>query len=72
MLKNLKIKSRLLLGFGIAILSTVIIGLIGFSAAYRLSCSIETMDKNGVQALQSLSVVENVSFNGSRRAVLIV
>jgi len=56
---SMKVGTRLLLGFGIAIISTAIVGLIGFTATQRLSGSIETMDKNGVQALQSLSEVQN-------------
>lgn len=59
MLKSLKIKTRFLLGFGVAIILTAIVGLIGFTAAQRLSATIETVDKNGVQALQSLSEMQN-------------
>ncbi len=56
---SMKVGTRLLLGFGIAIISTAIVGFIGFTATQRLSGSIETMDRNGVQALQSLSEVQN-------------
>ena len=59
MLKNLKVKTRFMLGFGVAIISSVIIGLIGFTATQRLAGTIEVIDKNGVHALQSLSEVQN-------------
>jgi PAS domain S-box-containing protein len=58
-LANMKVWMRLLLGFGTAIILTAIVALIGFNATQRLSASIETMDKNGVQALQSLAEVQN-------------
>ena len=59
MLKALKIRTRLLLGFGISIALTAIVGLIGLTATQRLSAAIETVERNGVQSLQSLAVMQD-------------
>jgi methyl-accepting chemotaxis protein len=56
---SMKVGTRLLLGFGTTIILTAIVGLIGFTATQRLSTATSSMDKNGVQALQSLAEVEN-------------
>ena len=56
---NMKVGARLLLGFGTAIISIIIVAFIGFTATQRLSGSIQALDKNGVTALHSLAEVEN-------------
>ena len=56
---NLKVGTRLLVGFGTAIVLTAVVGIIGFASTQRLAATTASMDKNGVQALQSLAEVEN-------------
>jgi methyl-accepting chemotaxis protein len=56
---NMKVRTRLFLGFVTAIALTAIVGLIGFTSTQRLAASIAILDKNGVKALQSLSEMQN-------------
>jgi len=58
-LNYMNIKARLMLGFGITIACIVGVGIIDFSSSQRLATVTDLMDKNGIQALQSLAKMQN-------------